>query len=103
LNYIIKLYPDGQLFVKFALKIKPIMNIQSKKLELVQLILNTEKPSILVKVEALLKKEKVTDWWEETSEAEKIAIGKGIAEADNGDLIPHAKVMKEAKARYKLK
>jgi len=36
------------------------MNLHSKKLELVQLILNTEKPSILDKVEAVLKKEKVS-------------------------------------------
>jgi len=37
------------------------MNLQAKKPELVQLILNTERPSILERVEAALKKEKVTD------------------------------------------
>ena len=31
------------------------MNLQSKKLELVQLILNTKKPSILARVEAALR------------------------------------------------
>ena len=40
------------------------MNIQSKKLELVQLILNTEKASILEKVEDVLKKEKAIDSWD---------------------------------------
>lgn len=78
------------------------MNIQAKKLELVQLILNTEKPSILKKVESVLKKEKITDWWDEISEAEKKAIEKGIAEADSGKLIPHSEVMKEVKAKYKF-
>ena len=63
------------------------MNLQSKKLELVQLILNTEKPSILTKVEAILKKEKASDWLDEISLEEKKAIEKGLAEAEKGELI----------------
>ena len=78
------------------------MNLQAKKLELVQLMLNTEKPAILEKVEAVLKKEKDTDWWDEISEAEKKAIEQGIAEADSGKRIPHSEVMKEVKAKYNL-
>jgi hypothetical protein len=41
------------------------MNLQAKKLELVQMTLNTEKSTVLAKVEAVLKKEKGTDWWDE--------------------------------------
>ena len=78
------------------------MNLQSKKLELVQLILNTEKPTILAKVEAVLKKEKGTDWWDDISQAEKESIEKGLAEADKGELIPHEEVMKEARSKYLL-
>ncbi len=78
------------------------MNLQAKKLELVQLILNTEKPSVLEKVEAVFKKEKSTDWWDEISEAEKEEIEKSIAEADNGELIPHEQVMKEVREKYNL-
>ncbi len=81
---------------------KIIMNLQTKKLELVQLILNTERPSILEKVEALLKKDKVTDWWDEISEAEQKAIEKGVTEAESGKLIPHEEVMKEVKEKYKF-
>jgi thiamine pyrophosphate-dependent acetolactate synthase large subunit-like protein len=81
---------------------KAKMNLQAKKLELVQLILNTEKPSLLKKVEEVLKKEKITDWWDETSEAERKAIEQGLAEADRGELTPHEEVMKEVKARYNL-
>ena len=81
---------------------KAIMNLQAKKLELVQMILNTEKPSVLAKVEAVLKKEKGSDWWDEISEAEKAAIEKGLAEADRGELIPHEEVMKEVRAKYNL-
>lgn len=78
------------------------MNLQAKKLELVQMILNTEKPTVLAKVEAVFKKEKGADWWDEISEGEKEAINQSIAEADNGQLIPHAKVMEEVRAKYKL-
>jgi predicted transcriptional regulator len=81
---------------------KVIMNLQAKKLELVQMILNTKRPAILKKVEDILKKEKVTDWWDEISEAERQAIEKGLEEADRGELIPHKEVMKEVKAKYNL-
>ena len=78
------------------------MNLQAKKLEIVQLILNTEKPALLKKVEDVLKKEKVNDWWDEISEAERHAIEKGLEEADRGELIPHEEVMKEVKAKFNL-
>jgi predicted transcriptional regulator len=78
------------------------MNIQSKKLELVQLILNTEKPAILDKIEDILKKEKSSDWWDEIGEDERKSIERGISEADNGELVPHKEVMKQMKAKYKL-
>lgn len=78
-----------------------IMNLQAKKLQLVQLILNTEKPSVLAKVEAIFRKEKTEDWWNEISEAERAAIEESIAEADRGELIPHEDVMKEVRAKYK--
>ena len=81
---------------------RAIMNLQEKKLELVQLILNTEKPSVLKKVEAVLKKENDLDWWDGISDAEKKAIEKGIAEADRGELTPHSVVMDKVRARYNL-
>ena len=77
------------------------MNLQAKKLEIVQLVLNTRKPAILRKVENVLKEEG-TDWWDEISEAEKQAIKQGVAEADRGELIPHEEVMKQIKERYNL-
>ncbi|MBD3182971.1 hypothetical protein GF312_11820 [Candidatus Poribacteria bacterium] len=64
------------------------------------MILNTEKPSVLAKVEAVFKKEKGSDWWDEISEAEKAAVEKGLAEADRGELIPHEEVMKKVRDKY---
>ena len=81
---------------------KKNMNLKAKKLELVQMILKTEKPAVLAKVEAVFKKEKGADWWDEISEGEKKAIKESLAEADNGKLIPHIEVMEEIRAKYKL-
>ena len=81
---------------------KLIMNLQAKKIELVRLIINTEKPSLLKKVEEILKKEKESDWWDEIGEEERKAIDQGINEADNGKFIPHEEVMKEVKAKYNI-
>lgn len=81
---------------------KTTMNLRAKKLKRVQLILNTDKPSLLAKVEAVFKKEKDTDWWNEISEAERTAIEESLDEADRGKLIPHEEVMKEVRAKYNL-
>ena len=78
------------------------MDLKAKKLELVRLILNTKKPDALAKVEALLKKESDSDWWDEIDEDERKAIDEGLTEADRGELIPHEEVMKEVKAKYNL-
>jgi len=81
---------------------KATMNLQTKKLELVQMILNTEKPSVLAKVEAVFKKEKGADWWDELGEDLKAELDESLAEADRGELIPHEEVMKEVRAKYNL-
>ena len=78
------------------------MDLQTKKLELVRLIINTKKPSILKKIEDIFKKEAGADWYDELSKHEKQAIEKGISEAGKGELIPHEQVMREIKAKYGL-
>jgi predicted transcriptional regulator len=78
------------------------MNLQAKKLEIVQLIINTEKPALLKVVEDILKRGQHVDWWDKIGEDEKRAIEQGLAEADRGELIPHETVMQELKAKYNL-
>lgn len=78
------------------------MNLEAKKLELVQLIINTKKPLTLKRVEDALKHENEQDWWDEISDAERQSIEKGLAEANKGELISHEEVMKEVRAKYNL-
>lgn len=77
------------------------MNLKSKKLELVELLMQTHDSNVLAKVEAALTGGE-TDWWDELSNAEKEAIKKSLEEADKGELIPHEQVMNEIKERYNL-
>ena len=69
------------------------MNIQNKKIELIQWLSTLEDKSIIEKLINFRKKE-TKDWWDTISEAEKISIGKGIEDADNKKLKSHSSVRK---------
>lgn len=68
------------------------MNLETEKLEILQLILNTDKTELLMKIKALLIEDEL-DWWDQLSEEEKQEIEVGLQEAEFGKLIEHDKVM----------
>jgi predicted transcriptional regulator len=76
------------------------MNLQARKLELVQMILNTDRPNLLEKVSQILKQEKEADWCDELPLSVQQAIEVGIKEADRGEITPHEEVMKEVRLKY---
>ena len=65
------------------------LNIQNKKLELIQWLSTIEDLAVINKIFEI-KKEK-SDWWDEISEAEKESIEKGLKDADEGRLNPRSK------------
>jgi hypothetical protein len=65
------------------------LNIQNKKLELIQWLSTIEDSTIIEKIMDLRKKES-KDWWKSISENEKESIEKGIKDADSGKLNPHS-------------
>lgn len=67
------------------------INIQSKKIELIQWLSTTEDLSIVDKVLDLMQAERKKDWWSDTSSFEKKSIEKGIQDADNERLNSHQK------------
>lgn len=67
------------------------LQIQNKKLELIQWLSTIEDLKFLEKISDLISHEKKKDWWDEISDAEKQSIEKGIAQADAGKLNPHSK------------
>ncbi|MDP5091839.1 MAG: hypothetical protein NWQ17_00930 [Polaribacter sp.] len=68
------------------------MNIEATKLELMHLLLQTEKESLLAKIKAVFDEEK-TDWWVEMSVEEQEEINIGLNQADKGDYIENDTIM----------
>ena len=69
------------------------MSIEAKKLELMNLLLQTQEERVLSKLKKVFEEEE-TDWWNKISEEEREEIIIGINQADTGDLIPDAEVRK---------
>ncbi|MBS7788296.1 hypothetical protein KIH23_13390 [Flavobacterium sp. CYK-55] len=72
---------------------KAELNIQSKKLELIQWLSTIEDLSVLNKI-IDLKKQENKDWWNSISENEKLSIEKGLQDAEAGKLVSHSKAKK---------
>lgn len=68
------------------------MYIEATKLELIHLLLQTQKESLLAKLKKVFEDEGI-DWWDELDEGERQEIQQGLEQADKGQLIPHKKVM----------
>ena len=69
------------------------LNLQNKKLELIQWLSSIEDSTIIEKIMAL-RKEESKDWWNSIAESEKEAIERGIQDANAGKLNPHSKARK---------
>ena len=72
---------------------KAELNIQSKKIELIQWLSTIEDLSVLNKI-IDLKKQENKDWWDAISENERQSVEKGLKEAEAGTLNPHSKARK---------
>ena len=69
------------------------MDIKTTKLELMHLLLQTEKISVLEKLRKVFEDEQ-TDWWNDMSPEERDEIREGLLQADEGDLTANEEVMK---------
>ena len=66
------------------------LNIQNKKIELIQWLSTVEDLSVLDKVIELRKQES-KDWYNSVDQLEKDSIEKGLKDAELGKLNPHSK------------
>jgi len=69
------------------------INIQNKKIELIQWLSTLNDESTIEKLMKLRESEKA-DWWREISKEEKKSIEKGIKDADSGKLKSHSEAKK---------
>ncbi len=68
------------------------MNIETTKLELMQLLLQTQKKSLWAKIKKVFEEEPC-DWCGEMLKEEQQEIVTGLAQADKNDYIAHETVM----------
>lgn len=69
------------------------LNIQNKKLELIQWLSTVEDSNIIEKIMDLRKAEN-KDWWDSISQNEKESIESGLKDAEAGKLNPHSEARK---------
>ena len=69
------------------------INIQNKKIELIQWLSTLNDESIIEKIMKLRESEKI-EWWEEISKEEIKSIEEGIKDADSGKLQSHSEARK---------
>jgi len=68
------------------------MNIEATKLELMHLLLQTQRESLLTKLKKVFEEEQI-DWFKEMSLEEQQELEIGIKQADNQEFISHNQVM----------
>ena len=67
------------------------LQIQNKKLELIQWLSTIEDLNFLEKISEFISRENKKDWADLITDTERQSIEKGIAQADAGKLNPHSK------------
>ena len=76
------------------------MDIQALKIDLVQRILNTQNPTLLVRINNIFQKEVENDWWDNLPAEVQESINEGIQDIENGKSFTHDQVIQEAKQKY---
>jgi len=69
------------------------MDLQAEKLNILHTIMTTNDESLIMDVKALLFDRKA-DWFDELSQDQQKDVLEGLAEADRGETVPHAEVVK---------
>ena len=62
------------------------MNLQTEKLEILRMILETENPKILDSIKKIFKRQASVDFWETIPQSQKEDILSGIQEIENGEI-----------------
>jgi len=76
------------------------MDIQATKLELMRLLLNTQKVHVLEKVKEILEKEKGADFWDELDAEDQAAVNEGLDQVEKGQYVSHESVREDIKKRF---
>lgn len=76
------------------------MDIQATKLELMKLLLNTQKEQVLQRIKEIFEQEEGIDFWDELNAEDQTAINEGIEQLDKNQYVPHESVREDIKKRF---
>jgi hypothetical protein len=76
------------------------MDIQALKIDLVQKILNSNKPDLLQKVNQLFRLEDPIDWWDELPQEIQDSINQGLQDVEEGNVWTNQQVVEEVREKY---
>ncbi len=74
------------------------MNLENRKLNLINWISSMQEEEILRKVENIQKER--ADWWDKISKTDKKAINEGLDQLDRGELLTRDQVRTKIKERF---
>ena len=77
------------------------MNLETRKLKLINWISSIQEANILEKVEKIQQEKH--DWWDVISDKDKRTINEGIEQLDRGEHLTHSQVRSKIKERFNFK
>jgi hypothetical protein len=75
-----------------------VMNLETRKRNLINWITTVQEDEILEKVEEIQKES--SDWWDSLSDDDKGAIENGLQQLNSGNYLPHEQVRMRIKKRF---
>jgi hypothetical protein len=77
-----------------------VMNLEARKLNLINWISSIQEEEILSEVEKVQKEK--ADWWDKVSHKDKKAIKEGLDQLDRGEFITRDEARNKIKERFNL-
>jgi len=74
------------------------MNLETRKINLINWISSLQEADLIDKVEAIQKEN--TDWWDTISNEDKQAIEEGLEQLDKGEFLTRSQVRAKVKEKY---
>ena len=74
------------------------MNLENRKLNLINWISSLQEEEILNKVEKIQKEK--ADWWDKVSKEDEIAINEGLGQLEQNEFLTHDQVRSKIKERF---
>jgi hypothetical protein len=75
-----------------------VMNLENRKINLINWISSIQEPSIIDKMEAIQKEN--AEWWDSVSDEDKQAIEEGLDQLDKGEYLTRSHFRSKVKEKY---